>query len=491
MTADNDDLAASSTNAFGVSEQKGLSRRTLMKGAAWAVPAIALVSSAPAYAVSCGTMTATATGKFLSGYLLGTNLDNVVDLAGVSASEPGGTTDPETKWQQLKVTVLDGLTVNLTGFTGSLSQILSFATNNTGVGTLAQYAYANSNGDSKGASGAVDDSGNLALNTNGSYPTLGTLDLGTILKVLTGNSLSNVTSLMLNIGGLLGRSSIGSPCATEQTRNYLIAYLRLTLGVPLVANIVNDVIDATKLPLATLYTLDGLQINGDILTHGVSGPAPTTGLPTPANPALPLPNKSTDPIQADLSNGTVVVDLGTLLGGGASSPFGQVPAGFLNGKPANTMLFGPATPLPNSAVTTFVTDLIAGLEDRLLDAASLNSGGTQYTLRQLEGKGLLGSLVKLVIDTVNTILTVTLTAAGGVLTLISSALTAVFTALSGAIEVTLNVQNTTSTGTTPSGWPTTQGGNYQVAALGVQAAKAVSAQLLSLYLARGEAGPNV
>lgn len=37
---------------FGAPENKGITRRTVMKGAAWAVPVVALASSVPAYAAS-------------------------------------------------------------------------------------------------------------------------------------------------------------------------------------------------------------------------------------------------------------------------------------------------------------------------------------------------------------------------------------------------------------------------------------------------------
>lgn len=457
---------------FEVAEPKsGLSRRTVMKGAAWTVPALMVATAAPAQALSCvrGVYSTHGHGKLLGGSLLGINLDNVAELNGQHATAPTPN-DPDEYFSALDLSVLGTLDVTLTGLSGFLSDFLTILAP-AGVGVVNEYAYAESDGDSRGASGAVADNGTIALNDGDpSMPTFGTLDLRAIIQNLAGPEaaalVAAVANLQLEIGAIAGRAWF-NPCKDpEVQRDYLLAHLRTIITSDLVGDLATTIEDAV-LDINVLG-ISGLGVDLGVLVNG------------------PLPSGTNQPIQADLTAGTITIDISTLLSDNAD-PFGAAYSPFLNGLPANSVLFVD-TPLPSGAVTAFMGGLIAGLQDRLLDAVSVTILGNTGTLRELLEIPIVGDTLQLLIAAINALFTST----GPVKTLldgISGLLSNLFYVLQNLLRITVNAQNPVfeqwSGILNPTSTPTHTA--YSVAPLYLQAIGA--ANVLDLYLAAGGVGP--
>jgi len=526
-------VPASGAGASFRKPSSGLSRRTLVTGAAWSVPAVAFATATPAFAasVACnpGTHSTVGRGKLLSGSLFSINLDTLASVNGVLANSPAprvsatgfdsapavGNPD-DTFSNTLSISALSAIQISATGTTnGTVTPILSGLLPAT-VGAHNQYSFASSQGLSKGASGVVVNNGDTALTPNASYPDFGTLELKTLLTpLLTGagaTALAAIGNIQLQIGAIAGRAK-WDVCASPAllSRDYLVNHLRLVITSGLLADLTTLIVNTLNTALAVQIGLGRVTITPKIITEGSNGASP---IPSFANPALPLPAGATQPIQANLGStttangidpGTIVVDLATLMGSG-SDPFGASVSPYLNGLPANSILFvDNSLTVPGNAVSNFIgkipttpagTDgygLLGGLWTRLLDAIALNVGPYNGTLRGAlsSGNGAVSALVNTVLGILNTLFSVTLTTA---VSNIDALLNNVFGWLSGTINITLNVQNVPSMNNSPS---TAQAHNgpaawnfaprYDVAAIGVNA---VSGNALAIYLARGSVGPN-
>ncbi|MCT1431746.1 hypothetical protein M3G50_13460 [Brachybacterium muris] len=230
--------------------------------------------------------------------------------------------------------------------------------------------------------------------------------------------------------------------------------------------------------------------------------------------AQPIPQAGNAALQVDLGDGTISVDVASLLGGaytGAISPF-------LNELAPNTRLFVDA-PLPTDAVATLVNKLVEDLLERLKDlvtvtvrAGSVSGLGAtglliEGTLRDfLEGTAtaefslagvgidlgsllnpLLGGIGELVESTLRTLLNdsgVLQTALTGV----NGLLSALFDVLRGVLALTVNAQNN-ATGTMPSYYGAiTPERRYDVSALHLEVLGMLN--LLNLAVARGSVGQN-
>jgi len=360
MTLGNDDRLSDGAAIDEANSQRGISRRTIMKGAAWTVPALMVTTAAPFAAASpltcaLGSRTTIGRGKFLTGGLfnkvnsgppdnrplnfdtgqgLSVSLNGVFARAKTTAGTLPTTTtgytansappaDPDVISNTFDITALSGINVLATNLTTTVTDILSFVTP-AGLGTLNQYAKAGSQGVSIGASGAVDNNGAIATQPQGGYPQLGTVDLKKLLTpLLTGagaTALSNLANLTLELGALAGRAQY-DVCQNPAvlSRDYLMAYLRLHLTSPAIANLAGIVRTAVlniQLPLG----IAGLGVNLGVLTNG------------------PIPSGANDPIQVNLANGDATIDVGTLLSNNAD-PFGAAYSNGLNGLPANSVLF--------------------------------------------------------------------------------------------------------------------------------------------------------
>ncbi|PPF68456.1 hypothetical protein C5C74_10365 [Rathayibacter sp. AY1E8] len=437
-----------------------------MAGAVWSVPAVMLAQSASAVSISCfpvGTVfQAVARGRLLSGFLGGVNLDTVAGVAGVTAIAPDQG-NPAVVTGGVNATVLNAINVNATGLTGTLSSLLTLAAPAT-VGTLNQYASANTNGTVRGASGAITDAGQLALDsTAGSFPDFGTVNLRAILAASGGAGvaalLTNVTDLTLRIGALTGRASLQSACvpgSDNLQRDYQVGRLDLVLTSPTLTAITT----AINTLLGAVVNLSGLGLTVTVDTTSVLGGSIPGG---------------TQPIQAQLSTNpaTITVDLFSLLGGapgqGATSPY-------VNGLPPNSTLFvDNSLRVPGTAASSFTSALLASLRTRLENLILIN--GTP-----LVSSGL-GGAVQTVVNLALTALTPLLA------TLQNEVITPVFSALQDVIQIDVNAQNRSTNPTGPAALEALPVGRYDVAALYIRAVGLVN--LLDLFIARGSVGPNV
>ncbi|MET0732972.1 MAG: choice-of-anchor G family protein [Casimicrobiaceae bacterium] len=538
MSLGNYDREKSGFSESDVAEsQKGVSRRAIMRGAAWTVPAVMLSTVAPAYAASlscnANTYSTIGRGKLVSGSVFSLNLDTLVSVNGVRAKSPapqgteigfdsdGSTGDYDEFANTLSITALQAIQIDATGLTnGTVTPILSDLLP-ANAGAHSQYSYAASEGLSKGAAGVVVDNGDVALTPNATYPDFGTLELKTLLTPLLGGNdaafiAANVANLRLQIGAVAGRAR-WDVCANPAllTRDYLVNHLRLVIDSGLLVTLTDLISTTLTASLSALLLAGTVVIDSTVITNGSNG-APQ---PTGANPSLPIPGGSTQPIQANLGStttangiapGTIVIDLSTLMGSAATNPFGASAQPFLNGAPANSILFVDTSfAVPGSAIADFIgalpstpggTDgygLQGELWSRLLDAIWISIGGFTGTLRTALSSNniLVQGVVNTVLGALNALFATVLTA---ILTVtLPAVFSTVFGWLTNVINITLNVQNVPEANNNPTtavAHPGPAAWNfaprYDVAAIGVNALSAIPSGLLALYLARGSVGPN-
>ncbi|WP_146085986.1 MULTISPECIES: choice-of-anchor G family protein [unclassified Rathayibacter] len=465
-----------SANSAGV-----FARRTVVAGAVWSVPAVMLAQSASAVSISCfpvGTVfQAVARGRLLSGFLGGVNLDNVAGVSGVTATAPASgpnPPDPVVVTGGVNATVLNGIAVNATGLTGTLSSLLTLAAP-AGVGTLNQYAEASTTGTVRGASGAITNAGQLALTpTSGSYPDFGTVNLQAILAAVgrpdLSDLLTNVAGLTLQIGAVTGRAALQSACvpgSDNLQRDYQITRLNLVLTSTALTALVTAVrnalalIEDIRVATVAVVTVDVAAI--------LAGNLPGGG----------------QPIQASLGTtpATLTIDLASLLGPAPGQPgstqFGSYSA-FLNNLPPNsTLLVDSGLGVPAAALTAFTTTLVTVLTQRLRE--NIRIFGTP-----LNSPDVAASVLTLVLNVLNPLLAALPALVGAVVT---TAITPVFTALRDVIQIDVNAQNRSTNPTGPAALEALPVGRYDVAALYIRAVGLVN--LLDLFIARGSVGPNV
>jgi hypothetical protein len=201
--------------------------------------------SAQAAGTADSAPVATSSSQFLSGSLLGTNLDNVVMLQGAAASaRPGDATDTEK--DPFEVTALKSINIgDGTSIQGNLGQFLQ-------LGAIGQYATANQNGTSMAWTGGVSPDGGLGIGKNVALPGGdATLDLDSLLG--TGFA-SNIANLNLAISAVSARAISDG---TNATGTYSIAGADLNLTSPAIANLTQKVDAALDSVTNRLATLDG------------------------------------------------------------------------------------------------------------------------------------------------------------------------------------------------------------------------------------------
>ena len=539
-------------------------RRTLVKGAAWATPVAAFSLSAPAMALSqldCvpGTLfNGTARGRILTGNVLTLSLDEdraqgveLLTLNGVTAQNPdGGSPAPspnvpveDTQDNNLSVTALDLLTVDLNGLTPPLSQILEL-TANADTGVYSQFGHVQQEGTQRGASGYLLDSGaiNFAGEPDGSMPEFGRIHLRQVLESEVLSSLplvvplldaaTGVDTLDLQIGAIAGSAEqlqnceAGSQATLE--REYLVSDLKAVVSPAdesLLGGLIQDIADeAIELDLnlgGLTDTLDALLSSLPLLGRLVQvQPAqiafsvdlsPVTSSPLPSADGVPAPGAI--PIQIDFNGDTVTVDLAELVGG-------------LNNALPNSVLFRDLGTQPTvESLTGFLNALVQQLLERLLDSISVTVTAGVYalgfvdgtltisgTLKQLRDGGatvsLLGvnlapiteGLTDAVFDLVYGVLDTALDDGGALKQilidgLLTNLIEPVLAVLAEVVHIRLNAQNrpeenepATGGFAAPSYFDGLEWNRFDVAALHVSAVNALS--VLNLFLARGSVGPT-
>jgi len=158
-----------------------------------------------------------ARGWFLSGSALGTNLDNIAKLQGAKAKNYGGDTKRESN--PLDATLLNSIhlplgPINLLEGNGLLK-----------LGAVNQAAIARSSRSAVGASGAVTDSGAIAVDGQNDVPAANaTLDLGGLLNSTLGTGLvGSLVDADLKVGAIAASAKQKSGHNKKQTGDYRIA----------------------------------------------------------------------------------------------------------------------------------------------------------------------------------------------------------------------------------------------------------------------------
>ncbi|MEA5153985.1 choice-of-anchor G family protein [Raineyella sp.] len=376
------------------------SRRSIVVGAAWAVPAVVAVQGTPAWATSpttCPTLNYTqlrGASQFLSGVLLGFPLSSIfpdqggpgtlVDLKGLEATwtSASGTTvanpataspagPPGAYIMPVDLSLLHAIEVALSLPAQSLIT--------TGAGAINEWAQAAAGGIANGSTGAIDNSSGAINFAQASQPTTwASINLKNLLNNALNGGLNglggavagNVTDLSLDLGAIAGRAwwSTTPPDCNCVKRDYLLAWAKLVLDSPLLTALYNLLVPIINGLQGTLNTAIGQSgiINGLLtqITNAINAIniAGLVGLTSSANLSVTL-NASTalsalgndlfpssDLIDVGLGAGKkITVDLGVLLGG-AYQPDGTNSA--LNGLAPNTSLL-----VNGSAVTNLVAQL--------------------------------------------------------------------------------------------------------------------------------------
>lgn len=353
-----------------------------------------------------GNFKTRAAGRLLGGALLPTDLDAVASLEGVTATNDGVEAHPNPANAEqvgaayvnpLGVSVLESINLPLTG--GGLDELLSLPLA-TEVGAVNQYALADDNGVSQGASGVVNNSGFIQTtnDSDGNLPTLGTLKLSTLVAELTGEALSQVvagiTDLELEIGAVASTAELDACEAawsgdldSSLTRNYAIAGLDLGVTAPIVAGLsgtLDKLLDGLQTSLAALSDDEGLTTAitagvSDLLSGvlgalnlgrvSVTGPAVTIDL-TEVRELVSAPIGDAA-VTLDLGTGYVQVDLASLIGEAYSGEgFNGTQTHGLNGLSPNTelVLNDPATVALTKALTDALNGWVAHVIDELRTA---------------------------------------------------------------------------------------------------------------------------
>jgi hypothetical protein len=260
-----------------------------------------------------------AKGQFLSGSIAGLDLDQIVSLGAAEASNDG-TQSAQIEKDPLDAEVLDGTVV--------VESVDSPQVGLDGVqiGPAAQYAEANNDGTSLGASGAIADDGAIGIGEHQSTPPANaTLDL----QALLGNEFaSTLADLKLELGALAAWAEADLETASG---DYQIADAVLTFSSPAIANLtpkvdsaLDEVVDALNALLgrngALVGDVNGLLVDLDPVLNLLGGNANVSVSLNAGNLKDIVHSILEDAygngaVWFDLETGEVHVDLELLLGG--------------------------------------------------------------------------------------------------------------------------------------------------------------------------------
>lgn len=318
-------------------------------------------------------------GRLLGGALLASDLDTLAAVGGMTVTNDGNRANPNPEKASttgayanpLDVTALGSVNLSLTDSTLDDFLSLPFASD---FGAVNQYARADDDGNSQGASGVLNDSGFVDTDDfeAGALPTLGTLKLSTLLQELLGEAasevLTGITDLQLEVGAVASHATLDA-CTTAWTddidgnleRKYAIAGLDATVATPLVGDLTSTLRGALTPAIAGLQNqltnlagqsgvLSGITgAVGDLLT-GVLGDillrtnldalSIDVDLMAAVEPLLGTTiQDDASTVSIDLTKGQVRVDLAALLGAAYTGErFDGAPEDGLNGLSPNTEL---------------------------------------------------------------------------------------------------------------------------------------------------------
>ncbi|GED11348.1 choice-of-anchor G family protein [Cellulosimicrobium cellulans] len=289
-------------------------------------------------------------GQFLSGTVAGLDLATIAALEGAVAENPSGANPVVTN--PLAASVFQSLGIDLTGTLQLLGPngILQ-------LGAVNQYGEANDDGSARAASGAVSDQGAISVGGSEEFPSDAQLNL---TQLLGPGFESVVADLDLSLGALSATAE--GTGGTAPTGDYQIAGATLTLDSPAVSDIATTV-DDEVVPLVDgavgqLVGTDGLlaqALNSIGALAGVlevlgADLEPTVAIDVDLDSALaPVLDQDfgDEGVVLNVGDGTVTVDLDTILGG----------TGSLNGFDPNTEV------LDDTAINAILDGLGAALDD--------------------------------------------------------------------------------------------------------------------------------
>ncbi|MFJ2519133.1 choice-of-anchor G family protein, partial [Cellulosimicrobium cellulans] len=289
-------------------------------------------------------------GQFLSGTVAGLDLATIAALEGAVAENPSGANPVVTN--PLAASVFQSLGIDLTGTLQLLGPngILQ-------LGAVNQYGEANDDGSARAASGAVSDQGAISVGGSEEFPSDAQLNL---TQLLGPGFESVVADLDLSLGALSATAAATGGAAP--TGDYQIAGATLTLDSPAVSGIATAV-DDEVVPLVDgavgqLVGTDGLLAQAlnsigalaDVLEILGGDLEPTVAIDVDLDSALaPVLDQDfgDEGVVVNVGDGTVTVDLDTILGG----------TGSLNGFDPNTEV------LDDAAINAILDGLSAALDD--------------------------------------------------------------------------------------------------------------------------------
>jgi hypothetical protein len=297
-------------------------RRFIVKAAA--ITSTAAIGTALAIAMPTSASAATvhrsfAAGHFLSGTILGTNLDNVAALGGVTATN-NGSQSTQTSRDPLKLSALNATLINQpNGIQLNLGKIID-------AGVQNEYAQAKSDGTSMASSGAVNNDGGIGVGAVGAGAGNGnaTVDLDSLLG---GQFASVLSDVKLQAIAVAAQANAKDKTASG---SYSLAGLKLNFTSPAIANLGDKVTAALDPVTGQLSDLNGANgalaksVN-NVTTNlnpvlNVLGANATVNAKVTANLQAALKpllsgNYTTDGVTFNLQTGAVSVDLAKLLGG--------------------------------------------------------------------------------------------------------------------------------------------------------------------------------
>ncbi|UQX88216.1 choice-of-anchor G family protein [Jatrophihabitans telluris] len=289
-----------------------------------------------------GAVVSQSRGQFLSGVIGGTSLDQVAGIDPVTAVNSGG--DSVTHRDTLSVhALMNAVNLPLSGV-GQLP-----GHDAVHLGAVSQFAQANPDGSAHGASGAISNSGGIAVGGSAAAPADASLDLSGMSEA---SPLSRLGNVRLGLGALSAKADQASGAAGAQTGTYQIAGLTLDLSSPALAGVTGPLVDKLSSSLASMA--------GQLNSAGL-GVVTVTGIdrfPSAAD-ALTSLSLGGGAITGDLKTGTVHIDLAALLKAAGLD---------LNGLPPNTSLMPYLSRALSASIPTAVSSMLSTLQHRYADA---------------------------------------------------------------------------------------------------------------------------
>ncbi len=320
--------------------------------AAAALGASLTVATPLAASAATPTVASHAEGQFLSGSLAGIDIDAVAALGAAIATNNGSQALQVSRaaWldnaaQSLQMGTIGGLQTDLGPWLDA--------------GVIQQYAQADRNGASMGASGAIGDDGTIGVGSVGGGAA-GDLDLD-LNQVLDARYASIITDLRLSLDAV---SAQATAALTSASGDYRIAGAQLTLTSPAIADLKAKV--ASALLVVDNSLLDLSSDGGDLaLSVGrvlnplvaVTGSTVDVDVTISNNIDAAVQSLLTEAygngaVRFNLQTGTVTIDLEQLMGGS------------LNDLPPNTELLSDAV---ITVALQSIVDTVTTLADQIVD----------------------------------------------------------------------------------------------------------------------------